>query len=457
MIFVMKAVLALCFTIWAICIDCTAQTITTIAGNGCLGPDSGNGISATAACIGFSSAGSFDAMGNYYFAEDFGASRVEKIGTDGIINTVAGNGVHGFSGDGGPATDASIVWAYAVVDAAGNIYIPDRDNYRVRKVDVSTGIIHTIAGKGSRGHSGDGGPATDASIFPFSICVDLHGNVFVSDSSTWIRKISTTGIITTIAGSGFQGYTGSGIPATSSGLSNSAGLCTDAVGNVLVGNGDGWLMKVDVSTGIITAIGGTGLRAPYLGDGMPATDAQLNPYVIAIDLYGNIFIADYGAGNDRVLKIDTFGIVHSIAGTGTQGFTGDGGPATAAEIYNPEGVAIDVCGNVYIADDANRRIRKVTFNPSCSPEDSATLSVQKTTVNHAVSVYPNPAHDEINVTAVDKITEIVITNLVGQCVRSQKCSSAIVCVDMRGLPAGVYFMKIIDETGLQTITKVIKE
>ncbi len=452
-----KGVLALCFTIWVICIHCTAQTITTIAGNGCIRPDSGNSIPATAACIGLPGAGSFDAEGNYYFAEDFGGSRVEKVGTDGIINTVAGNGGHGFSGDGGPATDASIVWAYAIVDAVGNIYIPDRDNYRVRKVDVSTGIIHTIAGNGSRGHSGDGGPATDASIFPFSVCVDLHGNVFVSDSSTWIRKISTTGIITTIAGSGFQGYTGSGIPATSSGLYNSVGLCTDAMGNVLVGNGDGWLMKVDVSTGIITAIGGTGLRAPYLGDGMLATDAQLNPYAIAIDLYGNIFIADYGAGNDRVLKIDTLGIVHSIAGTGTQGFTGDSGPATAAEIYNPEGVAIDACGNVYIADDANRRIRKVTFDPTCSPADSATLSVQKTIVNQKLLVYPNPSHDEVNVTGANKITEISITNFVGQCVRSQKYSSASVRVDMRGLPAGVYIMKIIDETGLQTITKVIKE
>ena len=434
-----------------------AQVITTFAGNDCVRADSGNNIPATAACIGLPGAGSFDAMGNYYFAEDFGGSRVEKVNTDGIITTVAGNGGHGFSGDGGPATDASLVWAYAIVDAAGNIYIPDRDNYRVRKVDASTGIIHTIAGNGSRGHSGDGGPATDASIYPFSVCVDSHGNVYISDSSTWVRKISATGIITTIAGSGFQGYTGSGIPATSSGLYNSGGLCVDVLGNVLVGNGDGWLMKIDVSTGIITAIAGTGTRGPYLSDGLQATNSQLNPYAIAIDLQGNIFIADYGVGNSRVLKIDTFGIVRTIAGTGTDGYSGDGGLGTAAQLCNPEGVAIDVCGNVYIADDANRRIRKVTFNPSCTPTDSVSLNTTTVNINKQVSVYPNPAHDEVNVTAVNKITGITITNLLGQQVRSRQYSSAAVRVDMQGLAAGVYFMKVTDEYGMQTVERIVKE
>ena len=454
----MRILLIICFALLLAYSYSNGQTITTYAGFGCAGPTSGDDIPATAACIGLPGGGSFDAVGNYYFAEDFGGSRVEKVGIDGIIHNVAGNGGHIFSGDNGPATDASIVWAYAIVDPAGNIYIPDRDNYRVRKVDVSTGIIHTIAGNGSRGHAGDGGPATSASIFPYSVCVDLLGNVYVVDSTTWIRKISTAGVITTIAGNGYQGYTSDNVQATSAGLYNcGVALCIDNIGNILIGSAEGRIRKIDITTGVITTIAGNGTPAPYLGDGLPATDAQFIPYAIAVDRWNNLFVADYGVGNSRVLKIDTSGIVHTIAGTGTDGYSGDGGPGTAAQICNPEGVAIDVCGNIYIADDCYRRIRKVTFNPSCTPTDSVSLKTTTVNINKQVSVYPNPVYDEVNVNAANKITGITITNLLGQQMLAIQYNSIAVRVDMREMPAGVYFMKVTDEDGVQTVERVVKE
>ncbi len=282
----MKKILLICFVVFLGSYSGRTQNISTIAGDGCLGPDSGDGIPATSACIGYPAVGCFDGIGNYYFAEDFGSSRIEKISSAGIITTVAGNGASGYSGDGGPATNASLVWPYAIADLAGNIYIPDRDNHRLRKVDVTTGIITTIAGNGHGGHSGDGGPATAASLWPTSVCLDAHGNIFVTDSTTWIREISVTGIIATIAGNGYQGFSGDDIASTASGLFNTVGLCTDNHGNLLIGSGEGRIRKLNISTGIITTIAGNGTTTPYLGDGMPATDAQFYPYTIAVDFLG---------------------------------------------------------------------------------------------------------------------------------------------------------------------------
>jgi hypothetical protein len=366
----------ICIYVFFVFSNVTGQTITTLAGNGCLGPESGDGGAATAACIGYPVSGSFDAAGNYYFAQDFGASKVRKIDIRGNITTVAGNGSSGFSGDGGPATAASLVWAYAIVNKRGDIFIADRDNYRVRKVDNTTGVITTIAGTGGRGHTGDGGLATNATLWPSSLCIDKNDNVYVVDSSTWIRKISTTGIISTIVGNGIEGFSGDGGLAVLSSIKATYGICIDTFDNLFIGDFSGRIRKVAATTGIITTIAGTGIRAPFLGDGIPATVSQFLPYTISIDNYGQIFISNFGVGNSRVLKIDTFGIIRTVAGTGVDGFSGDGGIATNAQIHNPEGVAIDACGNVYIADDANRRIRKVTYDTSCHlPGESLGMQV----------------------------------------------------------------------------------
>jgi hypothetical protein len=256
-----------------------AQTITTIAG-GALGPSSGDGGPATAAKIPGPTCGSFDKYGNYYFGESAINPRIRKIDVHGIISTVAGTGTYGFSGDGGPATAANLSSPFSLVDLDGNIYISDVYNYRIRKVDAISGIITTIGGSGSSGHSGDGGPATAASIYPWGLCVDPLGNIYVKDSTTWIRKISPGGTISAVAGTGFAGFSGDGGPATAAQISHLPGIWTNIYGDVYTGCGDGRIRKIDAVTGIINTIAGNGTETPFNGDGIPATAAQFNPIYI---------------------------------------------------------------------------------------------------------------------------------------------------------------------------------
>ncbi len=281
-----------------------------------------------------------------------------------VITTIAGNGQAGFNGDGGPATQASL-WAPSglVVDNAGNLYIADSWNDRIRKVDAR-GIITTIAGNGQRSYSGDGGLATQASFFePFYVTIDNAGNLYIADFANHrVRKIDTNGTITTIAGNGQGGeyvpFFGDGGPATQSPLGYINGIAIDNAGNLYIA--DGWysrIRKVDIN-GIITTIAGTG-QYGYSGDGGPATQAQIGgPNGVAIDKAGNIYIVD-GYNTNRIRKVDNSGIITTIAGNGQAGFSGDGGPATLASISGAGGIAIDHSGNIYIGDSWGTRIRKV--------------------------------------------------------------------------------------------------
>ena len=324
-----------------------AQTILTFAGGGSGGL--GDGGPATASTLGTTGSGAFDAAGNYYFVQSASAPRVRKVNISGIITSVVGNGTYGFSGDNGPATAAAIKNSFIDVDAAGNIFIADLNNSRVRKVDVVTGIIHTIAGNGTASSTGDGGPATTATVQPADLCVDGYGNIFIGENGGSIRKINSAGIISTLAPG--LGYVGMCLGKRNGGSEGSGYLYAGI--NVRI-------VQIDTATGHIDTIAGTGV-ATYNGDEIPATTANIKVYDLTIDKIGNLFIATYSG--QRIRKIDTFGIIHTIAGTGISGFSGDGGAATAAEINNPEGVAVDICGNVYIADEANNRIRKVTQPP----------------------------------------------------------------------------------------------
>ncbi len=332
-----------------------AQTINSIAGGG---TSLGDGGPATAAKLTLPLSGSFDGSGNYYFVQ---SARIRKISPSGIINTVAGTGISGFSGDGGPATSAQIAAWFCKLDSVGNIYIADYLNYRVRVVDAATGVIRTIAGNGVPTHTGDGGPATDATLIAGDLCVDIHGNIYVEDSAR-IRKIDNTGIITTIAGTGIGGFSGDGGPATAAQIVAGLDMCLDHSGNLYFGDHGGVrIRKIDMSTDIITTYAGTGVYL-YNGEDIPATAAQFKEYGIAFDASDNLFIADYG--NERVRMIDNAGIIRTVAGTGADGFSGDGGPATAAKFYYPDGIAVDACGNVFVADEENGRIRKITYPPT---------------------------------------------------------------------------------------------
>ena len=293
-----------------------------------------------------------DLAGNLYIADSYN-HRVRRVDATGTITTIAGTGERGFSGDGGPASQAQLSEPGGIaLDVAGNVYIADTYNHRIRKVDAA-GTITTIAGSGERGFSGDGGPASQAQLFaPFDVAADGLGNLYIVDSfNDRIRKVDATGTITTIAGTGEYGFGGDGGPASQAQLFYPRGVAVDGPGNVYIAAGSR-IRKVD-STGTITTIAGRG--GFFGGDGGPAVEAQFHyPSGMAVDVAGNLYIAD--TGNHRIRKVDATGTITTIAG---RTFSGDGGPASQAQLSEPEGVAADRAGNVYIADSNNHRIRKV--------------------------------------------------------------------------------------------------
>jgi trimeric autotransporter adhesin len=337
--------------------------ITTVAGSQ-MSVEPGDGVLATVgAGYIFARGVTLDSSGNLYIA-DGTRGRIRKVVPDGIISTVAGNGqfddIGPYSGDHGPATNAQLsLPAGIAADAAGNVYIADRVNNVIRRV-TSGGIITTIAGNGILGYSGDGGIATAAELYPpYGVAVDASGNLYEADSGNFIRKISTNGIITTVAGTGIFGYSGDGGIATNAQLNLPSGIAVDVRGNLYIADTDNnRIRKVDTS-GIISTIAGNGV-AGYSGDGGLATSAELaEPGGIAVDEAGNVYIAD--TGNNLIRRIDSTGLIETISGSPSSfGYSGDGGPASAAQLFSPTSIAVDPTGALYIADSGNARVRKIT-------------------------------------------------------------------------------------------------
>jgi len=272
----------------------------------------------------------------------------------GILNFFAGSS-RGFGGDGGPATSAQLDNPTGLtVDAANNVYIADTNNHRIRKVDGTTGIISTVAGGGAN-NPGDGGLATNATLsYPSDVAFDAAGNMFIAQGSRIRRVDAATGIIMTVAGTGTGGYTGDGGPATSAQIVVTH-MTVDRSGNIYFNTGMSYdrIRRVDAATGIITTFAGTGTKG-YNGDGIAATTANLTtPYSLGVDRQGNVYIAEYnGPGlNCRVRKVlkDT-GIIMTAAGTGNYGnYSGDGTPALLADLNHPWDVFVDDEGNIYIS------------------------------------------------------------------------------------------------------------
>lgn len=291
----------------------------------------------------------------------FSISCVSSIGQ--MITTVAGNGTYGYSGNGGLATSAQLAWQCGVItDKSGNFYIADHDNNVVRKVN-SAGIIINFAGNGTLGYSGDGGLATAAQLYhPTWMGFDNLGNLYIIDQNgNSIRKVDNiTGIITSITGNLQPGYSGDGGPVAAAQFTSIAGITFDAAGNMYISdNGNHVIRKVN-TLGIVTTIVGTGTPG-FSGDGGPASAAQLgSPYKVAFDNIGNMYIPDNGYS--RIRKVNTAGIISTFAGSGNFGYAGDGGQAVAADFQYPWTIDIDNSGNLYIGDAGANVVRKVAPN-----------------------------------------------------------------------------------------------
>lgn len=335
--------------------------LTTVAGDG--GEQLGDGGPATKAAFCGTSDVTLDAEGNMYIADGGiycsgpGGHTVRKVNPHGTITTVAGTGEPGFSGDGGPATKARLNVPFAVaVDREGNLYITDEGNYRIRKVDKD-GIITTFAGTGEDRHSGDGGPATSAQLRdPGGIAFDARGNLYVADYTS-VRKIDPSGTITTVAGTGEVGFSGDDGPATEAKLT-AYDVALDHKGNIYICDLENQRIRKVDRDGIIHTVAGSGKKG-YSGDGGPATKAALkDPWGIAVDREENVYIADHH--NRVVRKVDPKGTITTIAGTGEAGFNREEGPATKVMLHDPIGLFFDDdAGVLYIADTLNGRIRAV--------------------------------------------------------------------------------------------------
>jgi len=332
------------------------RTVATTAGTGIVGY-SGDGSAATAATLANPSAVAYDSAGDLFLA-DANNHVVREVTPAGVITTVAGTGVEGYSGDGGAATSAQLDTPTGVaVDASGNIYIADSHNHRIR--EVSGGNISTIAGTGTAGFAGDGGAATSAQLaLPSAVAVDGSGNIYIADTNNHrIRKISG-GTISTIAGDGEELFAGDGGTATAAALDSPTGVAVDSNGNVYIADRLNQRIR-EVSGGTITTIAGTGAASfsgAFAGDGANATAASLaRPSGVSVDVSGNVYIAD--SDNQRVREVSSTGTIATVVGSGAQGFGGDSGAATSAILNAPKSVATDASGNLSIADRQNQRIR----------------------------------------------------------------------------------------------------
>ena len=405
----------------------------------------GDGGPATAAQLGACEGVWLDGQCNVYIS-DMGHASIRKVNAvTGIITTIAGTGVTGFSGDGGPATDATLNQPYGLYsDVTGNVYFADMTNNRIRKIDAVTGIISTIAGGGTS--FVDGIQATNAQLnAPDNVYLDDAGYIYIGQKGS-IKKVNAAGTISTIAGNGTVGLTGDGGPATNALIHTASAILMDASGNLIFADrGDSRIRKIAAGTGIISTIAGT--TTGYSGDGGLATNAQLdNPISFVIDRYGNLLIGDNI--NDVLRKVDAAtGIISTIAGdTSSSATTAEGAPATSTGVH-PEFMYLDLSGNIYYSQWTVGPVRKITnYNlgqPNGANMCGSTGIVTLIGKNDEVEIYPNPATDELNIkTSEGLYNMITIANSLGQVFIQQKNISGQTNIDIQNLPSGMYFATV---------------
>ena len=423
-----------------------AQVITTIAGTGVAGY-SGDGGPALAAMIGNVAGIAVADNGNLFFADGLNYV-IRKIDLAGNITTVAGTGFGGYSGDNGPATDAKLTLNSIAIDKKGNLYFCDPSSYRVRKIDAS-GIITTFAGNGSTIYSGDGIMATAGGIGGTSgICIDAIGNAYIS-ANCRICRVDTFGVITTYAGTGTSGNTGDGGPATSAKIGFPQYISIDINGNLFLSLL--YSVRKINTAGIITTFAGTGTDGST-GDGGPATAAKLGNYITAYpDKCDNVYIGD--GSHNRIRKIDGRGIITSFAGTTASGYAGDGGPVSAAKFNQPY-VYLNKNSDIYVVDENNYRVRKVTMNGCHS-----VTGVKQLTRKAEISLFPNPNTGTftLNVSSnSNEVAHVIATNMLGCKVKEFTISTNKEQEITTNLSAGVYMLSIITSEG-RHVERVVVE
>jgi hypothetical protein len=332
--------------------------IYTVAGNGNFG-FSGDGGLATEATLNYPWGVSVSFDGKVYIA-DYANSRIRVVSVDGTINNFAGNGIGGYAGDNGPATQAQLFNPTGTAVAlTGEVYIADYNNNVVRIV-YTNGTINTFAGTGVGGSSGDNGPATSAQLYyPFDVAVSADGKVFIADFYNNRVRLVVNGIISTYAGNGAQGYYGDGGIATSAALNWPQGVSLGPSGELYIAD-NGNHVRIVYPNDTIYTFAGTGSQQ-YSGDGGPAINAGMSTWAVAASPTGEVYIAD--GFNSRIRVIYNNGTVDTFAGNGNRASTGDGGPATEASLFAPTGVALGPNGGVYIADEQASRVRIVSCGP----------------------------------------------------------------------------------------------
>jgi sugar lactone lactonase YvrE len=320
------------------------------------------------------------------------------------------------------------------IDTSGNLYISEEGNNDIRKIDRLTGIVHTICGNGGGGYYGDNGPATDAHMeLPAGICVDRAGNVYIADyGNQRVRKINVaTGMISTFAGNGISGYTGDNGAATAAELSYPKAVCADTAGNIYIADyGNNCIRKVNAATGAITTFAGI-TTAGYYGDNGPAVNAALRqPNALFMSKQGNLFISDWG--NNVIRAVSRAGNIYTVAGTGAVGYTGDNGPALDATFRGPLALCSDDAGYLYIADGESSAIRRV------SP---IAVGIQELEQHLKVTVYPNPSQGKFTVyTGQAADATLTLYNDMGQVTYTARCNDERTFVDASNLSPGVYFL-----------------
>ena len=432
----------------------SGQIINTIAGSGLHGY-AGNGDAATTAELFYPTGIAIDNAGNIFFA-DQNNNRIRRISNSYVISTFAGGDTFGYSGDGHVAVAASLTTPTGVaVDGNRRVYIADYGNNCIRMVD-NDGLMHTFAGTAQNGFGGDGGPATAAMLNnPISVVADMAGNVFIADhGNNRVRKVDRNGIITTIAGSGEDGggNKGDGGPATLASFAMPTGIALDRAGNLFIADAvNGYIRKV-TTDGIMHTVAGNG-SSGYNGDGGMATAAKLFlPWSIAIDQNDNLYIADQN--NNRVRKVNKAGIISTYAGVGHMGYSGDGGCANAAELSYPWGIAVDGTGSVYISDWGVSCIRKVS-NISCDPS-------QAPVIKKNYELVPNPDEGSIDIIQGDPedgAAAVKVMNAIGKSVYNGTITFASGKAQLvtNNLPSGIYIIELQDAKGRVESFRVMLE